>query len=172
LNDDGAFRWYCFTAFGLDLGLGSNHNYFWYESPIGTRMWLIPWDLDLSFAGAARTRIDRDWRDASDCSCHYAEGLMESASPQRAPACDGLTGTLARWLSDYDETVDELLRGPLAAERVDARLLRWVELLSPLVEQSAGRRGAPSVSQWHDAVAQLRVTIDHIRATRGTWPEL
>lgn len=169
LNDDGAFRWYCFAAFGVDLGLGWNHNYYWYESPVGSRVWLIPWDLDLSFAGAARTRIDRDWRDASQCDCHLAEG-DEPASRLRAPACDTLTGELAEWLDDYDAMVDRLIDGPLSAERVDHELIRWVDLISDVARESAGVHDAPSVSEWQDAIAQLRMVIDHSRETRGHWP--
>ena len=169
LNDDGAFRWYCFTLFGFDLGLGFNHNFYWYESPVGLKMWLIPWDLDLSFAGAERTWIDRDWRDASRCECHTAE-LDVPASAQRAPACDPLTGEIASWLDDYDEAVDELLAGPLSGEAVDDKLLHWSDLIAPAVQEAAGVKSAPDESQWQDAVSELRSVINHARETRGQWP--
>lgn len=170
LNDDGVFRWYCFAAFGVDLGGGWNHNYYWYESPVGNRVWLIPWDLDLSFAGAARVRIDREWRDDSDCACHTAEGAGRAA-PQRAPACDNLTGEIGRWLTGYDAYVDEVIDGPFAADVVDGKLARWTELIGPAVEEAAGVRSAPSVSEWQQAVAELRAIIDHSRQTRGLWPD-
>jgi len=169
LNDDGAFRWYCYTFRGLDFGLGSNHNFFWYESPVSTRMWLIPWDLDLSFAGAERTRIDRDWRDKSDCTCHTAE-LDVPASPQRAPACDALTGELATWLDDYEQVVDKLLAGPMSGEAIDGKLMRWIELIEPTVQEAAGLHSAPNESEWQDAVSFLRSAIDHSRQSRGHWP--
>lgn len=169
LNDDGAFRWYCTTFRGLDFGLGTNHNFYWYESPVSTRMWLIPWDLDLSFAGAERTRIDRDWRDKSSCACHTAE-LDVPASPQRAPACDPLTGELADWLDDYEQTVDKLLSGPLSGEAVDNKLMRWVDLIEPVVKEAARLRSAPNEAEWQDAVSFLRSVIDHSRESRGQWP--
>jgi spore coat protein H len=171
LNDDGAFRWYCYTFRGRDFGGGSNHNFYWYEAPIGTRMWLIPWDLDLSLAGAERTRIDRDWRDKSSCACHTAE-LDVPASPQRAPACDPLTGEVADWLDDYDQVVDKLLAGPMSGEAVDRKLMRWVELIEPTVKEAAGKHSAPNESAWQDAVSFLRSVIDHSRETRGHWPGL
>lgn len=169
LNDDGAFRWYCFTFRGLDFGGGFNHNYYWYEESRGTRMWLIPWDLDLSFAGAERVRIDRDWRDKSSCACHTAE-LDVPASPQRAPACDDLTGAVADWLDDYEQAVDKLLAGPLSSKAIDSKLMRWIDLIEPTVREAAGVRSAPSESEWHDAIAFLREVIDHSRASRGQWP--
>jgi hypothetical protein len=171
LNDDGALRWYCYTVRGFDLGRGSNHNFYWYESPVGTKMWLIPWDLDLSFAGAVRTRIDRDWRDASRCDCHVAD-VGEPASPQRAPACDPLTGEVADWLDDYEEVVDKLLAGPLSGEAVDAKLLRWVALIEPNVQEAAGVKSSPDESAWQDAVSYLRRVIDYARESRGQWPPL
>jgi spore coat protein H len=171
LNDDGAFRWYCYTFRGLDFGGGRNHNFFWYESPIGTRMWLIPWDLDLSLAGAERTRIDSDWRDKSNCACHTAE-LDVPASPQRAPACDPLTGEVANWLDDYDQVVDKLLAGPMSGEAIDSKLMRWVELIEPTVKEAAGKRNAPNEAEWQDAISFLRSVIDHSRETRGHWPGL
>lgn len=170
LNDDGAFRWYCYNLFGFDLGRGSNHNFYWYESPVGTKMWLIPWDLDLSFAGAARVRIDRDWRDKSACDCHVAADITEPASPQRAPACDPLTGEVADWLDDYEQAVDDLLAGPLSGKAVDDKLMRWTTLIEPTVVEAAGVKSSPSESEWHDAVSYLRSVIDHSRETRGHWP--
>jgi hypothetical protein len=169
LNDDGAFRWYCYNLLGFDLGLGFNHNFYWYESPVGTKMWLIPWDLDLAFAGAERTMIDRDWRDTSSCDCHIAD-VDVPASPQRAPACDTLKGEVASWLDDYDQAVDKLLAGPLSGKAVDAKLLRWLELIEPTVREASGVRSSPSESEWQDAVSQLRSVIDHSRESRGHWP--
>jgi spore coat protein CotH len=171
LNDDGAFRWYCAGAFPFDFGGGRNHNYYWYESPVGTRMWLIPWDLDLSFAGALRTRIDRDWRDNSSCDCHLGV-TSEPASPQRAPACDRLTGEVASWLDDYDAKVDSFIAGPFSADSVDKKLMRWMDLIAPMVKEAAGVHSAPDESTWHDSVSTLREVIEHSRETRGHWPVL
>jgi spore coat protein CotH len=169
LNDDGAFRWYCYTLRGLDLGLGRNHNFYWYESPVGTKMWLIPWDLDLSFAGVGRIRIDSDWRDASRCDCHVAEG-SENASSQRAPACDPLTGQVASWLDDYDQVVDKFLEGPLSAAAIDAKLMHWIDLIEPVVQAAAGVKSSPSESEWQEAISSLRSVLDYTRETRGHWP--
>lgn len=169
LNDDGAFRFYCTVFRGIDFGGGRNHNFYWYESPVGTRLWLMPWDLDLSFAGALRTRVDRDWRDASACECHLAEGV-ERASMQRAPACDPLIGEVAKWLDNYDEVVDKLIEGPLSADAVDKKLMRWIDLIQPTVKEAAGVNSAPSESDWQEAVATLRSVINHTRETRGRWP--
>ncbi|HET8937675.1 MAG TPA: CotH kinase family protein [Polyangiales bacterium] len=169
LNDDGAFRFYCNTFFGMDFGGSRNHNFYWYESPIGTRLWLMPWDLDLSFAGALRTRVDRDWRDDSVCDCHLAEGV-ERASRQRAPACDPLIGEVADWLDDYDQAVDKFIQGPLSAKAVESKLMRWIDLIQPDVKEAAGVNSAPSESEWQDAIATLRMVIDHTRETRGHWP--
>jgi spore coat protein CotH len=171
LNDDGPFRWYCAGTFPRDFGFGWNHNYYWYESPVGTRMWLIPWDLDLSFAGAARTRIDTDWRDASRCDCHYAD-VGEPASPQRPAACDRLTGEVADWLDDYDSYVDKFLDGAMSADAVDTKLMRWIDLIAPVVKEAAGVNSAPSESAWQEGVSTLRDAVEHSRETRGHWPGL
>jgi hypothetical protein len=169
LNDDGAFRFYCNNFFGIDLGRSRNHNFYWYESPVGTRMWLIPWDLDLSFAGALRTRVEKEWRDDSRCDCYLAE-TTERASPQRAPACDPLFAELRDALQDYDQVVDDLLKGPLGPDAVAEKLERWTKLLMPTVQETAGVNSAPSVMAWQEAIDTLRSVIDHSRETRGSWP--
>jgi len=53
MNDDGAFHFYCFAgAIGNNPKAPGNHNYYWYEAERADRLWLVPWDMDLSMNDA------------------------------------------------------------------------------------------------------------------------
>jgi len=158
VNDDGALHWYCFVSQGNNTGLFNNHNYYWYEAGRAGRLWLIPWDLDGAIGGVSRVRIDDDWAQAADCSCHVLEG-----APQRRAACDPLTGQIARLQAEYADEVEALLRGPLAPAAIDQKLERWSKRIEPFVVESAGIGGAPDVDGWRAALVALRQTLASAR---------
>jgi hypothetical protein len=154
--DDGPFHWYC--------GGGCwNHNYFWYEEPGRSRLWLIPWDLDSSFnLDNPTTTIWLPWDDTSqDCS---ARDQPPFTTPLRLPACDKLTLGWASMQARYLELVSQLLGGPLSSAVVETELSQWTQQLAPSVAEAASvHTDAVSVEAWHEGVTQLRAAIESLR---------
>jgi hypothetical protein len=153
LNDDGAFHFYCGRS-GNNPGPYANHNYYWYEAEQAGRLWLVPWDLDVSLGNEARTFIDVEWSAAASCMCHVAIGYQ-----QRAPSCDPLVAEFATWRDDYEAAVDRLLEGPFASDAIDAKLEAWSDEIAPFVEETAGLKGAPD--------QEVREVLTNSRENRG-----
>jgi hypothetical protein len=160
-NDDGVFHFYCGRS-GNNPGPFANHNYYWYEAEHAGRMWLVPWDLDVSLANEPRTFIDYEWSAQATCMCHIAVGY-----PQRAPSCDPLVGQFAMWRDGYDSMVDAFLSGPFAKDAVDAKLAAWSKEIAPFVDETAGLGGAPDRLQWQDDLLELRYVLAGVRQDRG-----
>jgi hypothetical protein len=164
LNDDGVFHFYCFPQ-GNNPGPLGNHNYFWYESGSGGRMWLVPWDLDVSLANPSSRNgwIDVEWSAVPEsCMCHIAIG-----SPQRAPGCDAFVAQLGTLRDEYDLMVDAFVSGPFAKDAVDAKLRAWSDAIEPMVDEAAGLKGAPDQDQWQTALYELRYVLEGSRDNRG-----
>lgn len=165
-NDDGMAHWYCNAQQGNNLWPLGNHNYYWYESPTADRQWLVPWDLDSSFANHPRVHILTEWsvqpEEPTDCYCRARVGL-----PQRAPSCDRLTAALAGLASEYQKAVETFVRGPFSARVTNARLAFWAHQIAPHVAEAAGVLGAPDTAAWRTALDALRTIIADTRAHRG-----
>jgi spore coat protein H len=162
-NDDGSAHWWCIEAGqGNNPGGIGNHNYYWYEDELGGRFWLIPWDMDSSFRATTFVHIQPDWRTAAPCAC-------TGSPPQRPTSCDPLFSIWAGWSEDYEGAVDEFLRGPFEASRVEEKLARWSTQIQPHVAEAAGYNGAPTELVWRDAVDSLRGALASLRRDRG-WP--
>jgi spore coat protein H len=159
-NDDGVFHWYCKAGIKPEADIW-NHNFFWYEAEHAQRMWLVPWDLDNSFAGHPYVHIATAWNTAEPvCICW--------GSPAQRPAsCDPLTAEFARWNADYQKAVAAFISGPFAADRVTAKLDAWSKQIRKAVEEAGGIGGAPLAPVWDLAVAGLRDTIARERAHQG-----
>jgi hypothetical protein len=166
MNDDGVFHWYCYDYMLRDGSHGSfanNHNYFWYEESKAGRMWLIPWDLDGSFANEPRVFIDREWSEqTTDCDCHTAVGFA-----QRAPSCDPLTGQFGPLRPAYDQAVNQLLAGPYSENVVADKLSAWSQQIGPLVDEANGALGAPDRAAWQKAMGELQDVVKRLRDNRG-----
>jgi spore coat protein CotH len=95
-NDDGPFHWYC------NNGICSNHNYYWYEEPVGNKLHLIPWDLDNAFENIIKnanpvTPIADEWGGISSNCDPFRYEIF--SIQQRSATCDKLTAgwqTLSR----------------------------------------------------------------------------
>lgn len=160
-NDDGVFHFYCGRS-GNNPGPYANHNYYWYEAERGGRMWLVPWDLDVSLANEPRTFIDFEWSAQASCMCHIAIGY-----PQRAPSCDPLVAQFATWRDDYDSMVDTFITGPFAKDVVEAKLAAWSDEIAAVVDETAGLGGAPDRASWQRELLELRYVLDAAREDRG-----
>ena len=165
LNDDGALHWYCYAPQGNNSGPFNNHNYYWYEAERAGRLWLIPWDLDGAIGGVSRVRIDSDWMQAEDCSCH----MLEDA-PQRRAACAPPIAKLATLVDDYQCEVRALIAGPLSPEAIERKLADWSKRIQPYVIESAGLGGAPDLDAWQAALSALREALSAARMQQAPQP--
>jgi len=163
LNDDGAFHFYCNFpgAQGNNPGSIGNHNFYIYEEANSDQLWVIPWDMDLSFAGETNlTRITTAWNNLNAvCGCGIFGG------GQNPPACDPLIRGWALMPTDYNAARRQLLDGPFSASSVNAQLDTWIAQLTPVVTDVAADPRQITVSQWQSAVTSLRNTINTLRTT-------
>lgn len=164
-NDDGPLHWYCFGPCGP-------HNFFWYEDPSARELALIPWDLDNAFDAfvpgsvtASVTAIADPWGAiTADCQpfAFGAFGLL-----QRSAACDPLIGALTTLSDDYARLRDELLTGPMSAERVAEQVAEWsTQIESSVAEAASLHPDAVSVENWHAAIDALLAGLE-ISRSRG-----
>src|SRR5688500_2684369 len=97
MNDDGAFSFYCFDrAIGNNPTPPGNHNYYWYEAKDTDRLWIVPWDLDLSINDTTSPpHIAVDWRATpSEAECNVcASGVGQGP----APGCDRVIKNFQAW---------------------------------------------------------------------------
>jgi len=171
VHDDGMFHWYCqggliSLSTGNNPGPCSNHNYYVYESQTADYLWLVPWDLDLSFGGESQiTPITEAWND-TNVSCSTSGGGA-SITPQMAPGCDKLTAGWAFDNAAYQAAIRELLAGPFAQGNVDGKLDAWSAQISNAVGEQAqnlgGGQDIPSVNNWQSAVSSLRQYVNSRR---------
>ena len=142
-NDDGLFHWWCAAiSQGNNPGPFGNHNYYWYEAVNANRLWLVPWDLDLSFLGNVQTHIVTAWNVSAACECVDTG----DSGVQRPAACDPLIQDFITWLPDYNAKVDEFIAGPFSAAHVNAHLDAWSAQIADAVAMYSLWNGAPSVA--------------------------
>ena len=150
---DDVTTWYCGPA-----GNCRNHNYYWYESAVADRLWLIPWDLDLTLGNNPhRARGYPEWDDLA-ASC---EPMARSGGRSvLAPTCDPVLHAMAASARDrYVAASEELLAGPFAEGALEARIEALEALLADAI---AADPLGPGEAAWRAGVAELRSRlIDH-----------
>jgi spore coat protein CotH len=156
MNDDGAFSFYCFAqAIGNNPAPPGNHNYYWYEAKEVDRLWLIPWDLDLSIKDSVTPpHVAVDWRvQPSEADCNVCAGGLATGP---APGCDRVIQNFQAWQASYDAKIDAFIAGPFSKAVVDAKLDQWrAQLLTAgyAVDEAA--------------LTELRAILDRARMNRG-----
>jgi hypothetical protein len=170
-RDDGVYNWLCFSR--IDTAC-YNHNFYLYEEEENNRLWLIPWDLDLSFKGSngfVGPVIDQ-WDDVSpECVVvPISTGMGPIGLSGLPPNCDPILRGLTHFQADYAALMKELLDGPFSETSVTAKLDTWQEQIRPYVEEASAVHGADelSVSDWEVAVSDLRKTIDSLRTKHAS----
>ncbi len=147
----------------------ANHNFHVYEDVSSARLWLIPWDLDLTFSlshGIGRSNHGFDdvpaWDEApGDCAARYP--VFGGSSRVIAPGCDPLFAGLATGAGpDFRRALAELLEGPFRLEKVYADVDRWAAHLAPAVQSDP----TLDFEHWQWAVEALKrdVEVLHLRA--------
>jgi len=149
VNDDGPMHSYC----------NYSHNYYWYESALEQRFWLMPWDLDASFQLGAQamtqTHLPQPWNTPTMlCSCSTT-------------ACDPVWRQFAERKDEYERTVDDFLTGPYSAENVNAKLDAWVAQIDYAMKDANGLGETLDYQEWQKAIATFRSDIETSRMHRG-----
>ncbi len=160
-HDDGPFHWYC------SGGGCTNHNYFWYEEPTRGKIHLVPWDLDHAFINIIQsqnpvTNIPDDWGEISNNCQPFISGFW--GFQQWSAACEKLTGGLTHFEELYDQKFKACQEGPLSFEQSNAVIDKWSEQIRAATSEAAETHNdAISVSQWENAVLELKSQIEFAR---------
>ena len=164
INDDGMFHFWCSSgvANGNNPNGSGNHNYYWYEEESAKKLWLLPWDLDLTFSFTADAHIVVPWNRAAKCRC-----LRSGTGFQLPSSCDPLVGDFIKWGADYDRQVAAFLAGPFSPASISAKLDTWISQIAPSVAEFANTQDAQDVATWQHALDELRKAIESARAHRG-----
>lgn len=152
-NDDGAMHWYCDGPNG-GMELCDPHNFYWYEDEASDRMWLIPWDTDLTFRRDHITTIPAVWND-HEPRCESRGAPLGYFIP---PSCDPLISAWASFNDDYASALQAFLDGPFAAGNVAALLDTWQSQIETVVTEAHeidGEHLAPD--EWIDALGALKL---------------
>jgi len=152
---DGIVAWYC------NGGDCHNHNFYWYEEAQSGRMWLLPWDMDNSFALSPWEQIYSlpGWRTPAE-SCDPVAILFNVGV--RPPTCDPLIERLGRLGADrYAAAAQEFLDGPFGEE---AMLAQVDHLDAQIAEIVAADPFGPGADAYDGAVTDLRASIPTLRA--------
>ncbi|MBN2525564.1 MAG: CotH kinase family protein [Deltaproteobacteria bacterium] len=143
------------------------HNFYWYHDVENTgRIWLIPWDLDNTFwehdpymdvDGLEAERPIPNWN-VKPATCELITVWDEFGVPP--VGCDPLINLLAATGWDEFATLgNELLTGLFTADKMNADLDRWEQLIAPVVADDPYL----TAKRWQSAVADLRdILADYI----------
>lgn len=102
-----------------------NKNYFWYEEPESDKLWLVPWDMDVSWNSFSQFP---DWNTSPETCDIRASG--------RPPRCDALVNWFATTLRPhYAAAGRELLtEGALRQPVLQTWLDRWYEQIATHID--------------------------------------
>jgi hypothetical protein len=136
---------------------GNPHNFNLYESQMFDKLWLIPWDLDNTFALFHWTEVLGAWdKPQSNCGLR-----VQGTNQYMPPACDKILRAVAGAGRDkYVAAINQLLAGPLNVTAMQASLDRWAAQIGPAVMMDVNGPGYP---RWMTAVAGFRSDLAHIR---------
>jgi len=161
-NDDGIFHFYCYVPLGQGNNPGTcgNHNYYWYEQSNANKLWLIPWDLDITFDFGFVVRIPMAWNEPFDtCDLVFSE-----RAPVLPPYCDRLVRAWTLFEADFKQAVGDLLAGPFAPEAVDAKITKWeATLKDTVIEMHEHNSEHLSLTDWASAIANLKAAVNDRR---------
>ena len=160
-NDDGPFHWYC-GWFGCEP-----HNFFWYENPSTNKVHLIPWDLDNAFENIISnsnpvTPIADVWGDTTNSCQPFEYGTW--GMYQKSAACDRIIGGLARYDSLYQQLKESLINGSMSEQTVNPLIDQWAnQIRNATIEADQEHNDALKLSNWEDAVVELKAQLEHSR---------
>ena len=154
---DGIVAWYC------NGGGCNNHNFYWYESTVEDRVWLVPWDLDHTFEEPSPIRTNfgmPDWDAAvSDCT----PITIFFGITGRPPSCDPLIDRIARiFWTEYVAATNTLLDGAFSQQAMSDRIDQLAALIE--AEVDADTLSTQTTQEWRAAVQSLKNSVDAKRS--------
>jgi hypothetical protein len=160
-NWDGIVAWYCA---GLGTANCFNHNYYWYESTLEDKVWLIPWDVDRAMVWPPPIRTlygMPDWDGSTSCELVTIFFGIKG----RPPACDSFIGKMSSLLwPRYVAATQALLAGPMSAAELTAR----VDELSTLIESYVEEDPYLNQATWQSDLTTFRSDLASLRAAVET----
>ena len=153
---DGIVAWYCVG------GPCFNHNYYWYESTVEDKVWMIPWDVDRAMVWPPPIRTlygMPDWDE--DTGCQLLPLFFAGLTGQ-PPHCNKFVGSTARTLWDrYTAKTQELLDGPFQLATLNAKVDEYSTQLAPYIDED------PAIDRatWDAAVVQFRADLASMRTS-------
>ena len=153
VNDDGSMHWYC-SGYGVGVESCNPHNFFWYEDTKTDRMWLVPWDTDLTFHESHVTSIPSVWNDDDpECLSSFA-----SLGTYIAPNCDPLISAWASLKDDYAQALRTFLDGPFSAGNVATLLDGWQAQMAAAVEEAHSTNSEHiSAESWNGNIEAFKI---------------
>jgi hypothetical protein len=156
---------------GSDGRSCGNHNFFMYEAERMDRVFLIPWDLDLTFWLTTHLDSVAPWDlPPSDCNMRYKIGGNTLASPGCNPV---FRGAVAAGKAAWQAAVGELLGGPFQVAKLHADVDKWAAQIGDAVMMDrtqgfAGWQG--SVRNFKSDLTVIREKMEAIRDGKSTDP--
>lgn len=164
LNDDGVYHWYCGQAAGC-----APHNFFWYEEEAHDRMYLVPWDMDISLTLMNPiTTLPVAWDETSH-GCGIYQNGTQLPLQLRDAACDPILGGLTELQDHFLEHSTTLLDGPFAQAAVEEDIDRWfAQIRDAVAEAEASRPMAISLAEVQAGVVELKSDLNEMRRRLAT----
>ena len=109
----------------LDNYIGMAHNYYLYED--GGRLWIIPWDLNMTLGGFSSGVSD-------DQILNFYIDEPTAARVDEYPLVQQLLDE-SEYLETYHSYLQQLIEGPFSVETMTARINEIADLIRPYVEK-------------------------------------
>ena len=160
-HDDGPFHWYC------NGSNCTNHNFYLYEDPVQEKVHLVAWDLDNAFENIRTnsnpvTPVADEFGNTSNNCMPFPYGAW--SLQQWSASCDPIFKALSQDMILYEQKLSELKQGPMSEANVDALIEKWSEqILSSLEDADLFYSDAISVSEWNNAVMNLKADLAYAR---------
>lgn len=153
---DGIVAWYCNGA------TCTNHNYYFYEEVARDRIWLVPWDLDNTFAEPSPIRTYYNMPDWDELERGCAQVDIFWGLKGLPPYCDNFIGKLVTVMwDDYAAATRTLLDDHVQLSAINARIDALAAIIRPHVMVDPN---GPNPADWEAAVQQLKSNIAAKRA--------
>jgi spore coat protein H len=155
-NWDGVTSFYCGSP-DPEHGCG-NHNMYWYVDEAAERFWLVPWDLDNTWALQTEHELIMPHWNRTPANCD--QRIEWNGNWLMPPGCDPLfRGLAGAGQAAYRDALGALLNGPFQVARLQAEVDRIAELIEPAVAADS----TLDVTDWRAGVASLRSDIGLLR---------
>jgi hypothetical protein len=152
-NWDGITRFYCGDPANPEAPC-TNHNYFIYVMPTSGKVWLIPWDLDLTWGPHSEfVNSSPRWHvRPKNCKARFKVW----GGSHKPAACDNLVSGLIDFGGKFfDDSAGMVKSGPLAPEILAADVDHWAELIADAVKEDHG----VNFDVWQKEVKAVRTAL-------------